>query len=257
MRRPRRPRLVIALLAAFAILMGVPYAAFLLTRDAQASGGRSTVGLPSIPSGGDAVRPGSSSPPASGDDVRALEAVPVVDAPPSTQRISGESAAQPDLYAAEFVRRLLTQDYRTSRDTFVAWVQAEQAPCDEPLVVGQVPAGLRSRLALWSVTDERQGPAPVPGSAQWATLGRAGVYTTARVDRVTEPLSWTNAVADGRITDPGVTGRLVLATVTRHTGQDSQSFSVAVSLNLEGPPSRPAWGVVVVVAYTFVPITAP
>lgn len=176
----------------------------------------------------------------------------------SAPLIAGEATTQPDLYAAEFVRRLLTQDYDTPRGAHLAWVQAESTPTSDPLVVGLVPADLRDRFAVYSVTDTSDGPAPVPTEAQWVALAAAHASTTVRIDRVVEPTAWANAVRAGRITDPGTTARLVAATVTRHTTtaghERTETFSVALSLNLEGPPSRADWRFVTAVTYTAIPM---
>lgn len=79
-----------------------------------------------------------------------------------------------------------------------------------------------------------------------------------RVQHVTEPVAWSSAVLAGDITDPGVTAREVDALVTLHTTVDgrkrAQRFSVALTMNLEGPPTRPRWGFVTAVTYTVVPM---
>lgn len=188
-------------------------------------------------------------------ELERLRAQPVVGAS-STTRISGDATLQPDLYAAEFVRRLLTQDYRTARPDLLAWAQAESAQSAEPLVVGLVPPELRDRLAAYSVTDTARGPAPIPTEREWAALAAAGATQTVQVEAVRIPLAWSNAVAAGRITDPGVTGREVAATVTRHTGSSVTRWSVALTLNLEGPPTRATWGFVTAVTYRVVQIGA-
>ena len=179
---------------------------------------------------------------------------------PDSRRIGGELAQQPDLYAAEFVRRLLTQDYRQPRSEHLAWVQSESAQTSEPLVVGLVPRDLRPRLAVYSVTDSSTQPASVPSPSEWAGLALQKAYTTVRIDRVEEPMAWSNAVASGRISDPGVTGREVSATVTLHRiqhGRDvSSTSSIAITLNLQGPPTRSRWGFVTAVTYTAVPVSA-
>jgi hypothetical protein len=186
--------------------------------------------------------------------VARLRAVEPVVPSPSTAKIIGDAAEQPDLYAAEFVRRLLTQDYRQPRVEHLRWVQAESATTTEPLVIGKVPPELRDRLAVFSATDTGSGPAPIPTATDWEGLGLQHAFTTVVIDRVEEPFAWTNAVASGRITDPGITGRAVAATVTRHThvnGKDATAtFIVSVLLNLEGPPVRRGWGVVAVISYT-------
>jgi hypothetical protein len=184
-----------------------------------------------------------------------------VDLASLTPRISGELAQHPDLYAAEFVRRLLTQDFRSPRQAHLAWVQAESAQTTEPLVVGLVPPRLRDRLAVYSVTDRTDGAPPVPTEQEWRQLAATRAVTTVEIQRVTEPFAWTSAVAAGRISDPGITGREVDALVTRHTpgthtGEDAK-FSVAITLNLEGPPVRAAWGFVTAATYNAIPIGAP
>ncbi len=191
-------------------------------------------------------------------EVNRLRAMPPVTGASALPRITGDVTTQPDLYAAEFVRRLLTQDYRTPRAALLAWVQAESAQTSEPLVLGLVPADLRDRLAVFSVTDATGDTAPIPTASQWSSLAAQGGYTTVRIDRVLEPLAWSNAVAAGRISDDGVTGRLVAATITRHTtsagGPATQRFSVSLAVNLEGPPTRDRWGFVAAVTYTAIPL---
>lgn len=193
-------------------------------------------------------------------DLARLAAAPSVVPADAGMAITGEASTQPDLYAAVFVRRLLSQDYRTPRAALLSWVQLESAKTTEPLVVGLVPPNLRDRLAVYSVTDSSTGPAPVPSQPQWRALARQSAYTTVTIDRVVEPLAWSNAIAAGRVTDPGITGREVLATVTRHTGPTGAATaraSVDITVNLEGPPTRPTWGFVTAVTYTAVPLPAP
>ena len=168
--------------------------------------------------------------------------------------VSKEAKAHPDLYAAEFVRRLLTQDYGAPRDDLLAWVQAESAQTSEPLIVGLIPEDLRPKWAVFSVSDPVDGSAPIPGVDEWSRLAAAGASTTARVQRVSEPLGWTNAVEAGRITDPGVTARVVSAEVIRHTSTMEEVYSVEISLELEGPPVRADWGFVGAATYTVVPM---
>lgn len=99
----------------------------------------------------------------------------------------------------------------------------------------------------------------MPTEQDWQGLGLKHGYTTVIVDRVEEPLAWTNAVASGRITDPGATARDVTATVVLHTNVDGKprivQFSVAVTLNLEGPPTRDRWGFVAVISYTSIQVS--
>ncbi|MBC9822857.1 hypothetical protein [Terrabacter sp. MAHUQ-38] len=189
-----------------------------------------------------------------------LRAVAVTTPGHADRRIRGDATTQPDLYAAEFVRRLLTQNYQTSREQHLQWVQSEAAQTREPLVVGLVPHDLRDRLAVYSVTQTTSGPPPIPSPQEWRQLSALEAYTTVRIDRVEEPMAWSNAVAAGRITDLGITGRQVAATVTQHTVKDGRtatsSSSVALTLNLQGPPTRATWGFVTAVTYTSVPVTA-
>ena len=132
-------------------------------------------------------------------------------------------------------------------------MQAESVVTTEPLVVGLVPERLRQRMATFSVTDPSTGDALVPTDAAWGSLAEQQAHTTVTIQRVVEPLAWSEAVEAGRITDPGITGRMVLATVTRHTGSASRQFSVAVTLNIEGPPTQDAWRFVTIVSVRSVP----
>lgn len=167
--------------------------------------------------------------------------------------VSSQAREQPDLYAAAFTRELLAQDYRTSRDDLLAWVQSESAQSTEPLVVGLTPVELRGRLALWSVQDDTGSPAIVPNQTVWAALAQRQGNTTVQIQKVTEPGSWADAVAGGQITDPGVTARQVDAEVTLHTTDHGQAItsasSVALTIQLEGPPVRGGYGFVVAAIY--------
>ena len=167
--------------------------------------------------------------------------------------VSSQDRQQPDLYAVAFTRQLLTQDYRTGRGPLLAWVQSESAQSTEPLVVGLTPVDLRGRLALWSVQDDTGSPAIVPSRSGWAALAERQGYTTVQIQKVTEPVSWAGAVADGEITDPGVTARQIDAEVTLHTVDHGRAmtmrFSVALSIQLEGPPVRGGYGFVVAAIY--------
>ena len=167
--------------------------------------------------------------------------------------VSSQARLQPDLYAATFTRELLTQDYHASRDQLLAWVQSESAQSTEPLVVGLTPVELRTRLALWSVQDDTGSPAIVPNQTAWAALATRQGYTTVQVQKVTEPVSWADAVAGGQITDPGVTARQIDAEVTLHTTDHGQpvtaASSVALTIQLEGPPVRGGYGFVVAAIY--------
>ena len=167
--------------------------------------------------------------------------------------VSAEAQQQPDLYAAAFVRELLTQDYRTDREQMLEWVQSESAQSTDPLVVGLVPVDLRGKMAVASVLDGVNGPGPVPSRSNWADLAARQGYTTVEIQRVIEPEPWTSAVAGGQITDPGVTARQVDAQVMLHTIDQgkaaAQRFSVALVLNLEGPPVRNGYGFVAAITY--------
>ena len=191
-------------------------------------------------------------------EVARLRATPTADATSPLPRITGDAAQQPDLYAAAFTTQLLTQDYRRPREQWVSWVQAESARTEEPLVIGLVPADLRDRWAAFSVTDAHNGPAPIPTTRDWAGLAAQGGRTSVRIQRVTEPMAWTNAVEAGRITDPGITARIVSAEVTLTTTVDGHiqtvTTSVELGLEFEGPPSRGHWGFVGAVTYTAIPM---
>ena len=166
-------------------------------------------------------------------------------------RIAGEASLQPDLYASAFVRELLTQNYVTARDDLLGWVQAESAATSEPRVVGLIPPELRSKWAVFSVSS---GPTPpVPTIAGWTSLGLRQGRTTVEIQRVIEPVPWSTAVAAGEISDPGVTAREVTALVTLHSTEAGLErkivTSVALTLNLQGPPARPNWGFVGAITY--------
>lgn len=207
--------------------------------------------VPTRSLGATAPQPGGIPAPDLDAEVARLRAAPEARAKEAvTEPIDAESRSHPDLYAAEFARRLLTQDYRASREDLLAWVQAESALTSDPLVVGLVPKELRDKLAVFTVSDSADGPAPVPPAAEWDRLAASGAFATARVQRVTEPLAWTNAVEAGRITDPGLTARVVSAEVSLHVPGRVEVFSVELSLEFAGPPVRDHWGFVGAVSYT-------
>ena len=174
-------------------------------------------------------------------------------ASPQYPAVSAEARRQPDLYAAAFVSQLFTQDYRVSRDMLLAWVQSESAQSTDPLVVGLTPVDLRNRMAVASIQDGVNGPSPLPSQRDWAELARRQGHTTARIQRVTQPLSWASAVANGQITDPGVTARQVDAEVTLHAIDHGKPtavrYSVALVVNLEAPPVRDGYGFVAAITY--------
>ncbi|HRY09580.1 MAG TPA: hypothetical protein P5544_06365 [Candidatus Nanopelagicales bacterium] len=256
---------------ATAVVAFVAVTGWLLTRGEAPSGDQASAATPptvtasptgprpSAASSGSAASAGSvvpSTPMPAGvaAELERMRTAPAVAPAGPSARVTGEATTQPDLYAAEFVRRLLTQDHRTPRTAHLGWVQAESAQTSEPLVIGLVPLELRGRLAVYSVTDSTDGPAPVPTQQEWEALAAQGGSQTAQIDRVGIPLAWSNAVAAGRITDPGITGREVLATVTRHTGASVTRWSVAIALNLQGPPTRATWGFVTAVTYRAVQV---
>lgn len=174
--------------------------------------------------------------------------------------IGRQDRSQPDLYAAALVRGLLTQDYATPRANLLAWVQSQSAPTAEPSVVGLVPKDLRSRLAVASVQEGFDGPGPVPSQGVWDALAARHGHTTVRIQHVTEPVTWSAALANGQITDPGVTAREVDAQVTLHTRRHGRAHtevsSVTLTVNLEGPPVRKGYGLVLLVDYTARPVTS-
>jgi len=72
-------------------------------------------------------------------------------------------------------------------------------------------------MAIASVQEGVNGLAPVPTQFKWAEFAQRQGHTTVEIQRVTEPVSCASAVANGRITDPGVTAQQVDAEVTFHT----------------------------------------
>ena len=139
-------------------------------------------------------------------------------------------------------------------------MQSESAQSTEPLVVGLTPIELRPTMALASVLDGVNGPSPVPNQSDWAQLaGRQG-RTTVRIQRVSEPVSWATAVANGQISDPGVTARQVDAEVTLQTTDlgkvTEQKFGVALVINLEGPPAGDRYGFVAAITHNVVKVPA-
>lgn len=222
----------------------------------------STTAMPALrsPRGGhSAANPSEpAQPPAGGSalarDIAALNAASPPPPGATPAAITGLTTKQPDLYAAEFVRRLLSQYYDTSRDDQIRWVQSESGQTRDPAVVGLVPPNLRDRLATYSVTAATQGDNPIPDAATWASLGHVHAFTTVTILNVDEPLAWADAIADGKVQDPGVTAREVAATVTRHIRHETYSYSVDLTLNLEGPPSYPTWRFITLVTYTSIPL---
>lgn len=190
--------------------------------------------------------------------VSLLRTMPAVEPKTSSLHppVGDEARQQPDLYAAAFTRQLLTQDYDSSREGLLAWVQSESARCTEPSVVGLTPPVLRNKMAVASLVGDSDGPAPIPSKRQWERLAQRGGHTTVTVRRVITPPTWTAAVAAGKLTDPGVTAREVDADVTLHTTHAgvavSRTYSVALTMNLEGPPARDGYGFVTAVTYRVV-----
>lgn len=256
--RARMIGLALVLFLVLAILVLTGSVAKVGSRQAEVTPTRATPS-PAAVRGVPPLNPGQSG--ALDDQIARLRAMtPVAPATPASPgSITDEATRHPDLYAAEFVKHLLTQDYRTPRAQLLAWVQSEAVQTSEPLVIAMVPPQLRDKWALFSVTDPAGGKAPIPVKDEWARLAQLQGYTTVEVQRVSEPMVWSSAVSSGRITDPGLTGREVTALVTLHTAADGRASasvaSVALTLNLEGPPVRPAWGFVTVVTYTQIPVT--
>jgi hypothetical protein len=185
------------------------------------------------------------------NDIARLAATPDVSpaTSPAYPAIPVGERAQPDLYARAFVTELLTQDYRTNRNDLLAWAQSETAQCSEPLVVGLVPADLRHKFGLWSLTDSTDSSeTPIPSAAEWKAWGDRSARSTITILRVTEPVRWAEAVAAGKLSDPGVTARDVEAEVTTqwidHGHLKASRRSVSLSLTLEGPPSQSGYGFV-------------
>ncbi len=254
--RPARPRLwvivaVVCLLPA-GLALGVSS-----TRQPDAAGAGTVAGVTTPP-----TTSGPPVPPAQSDGQLArASAMPSVSPETGSSDLPAEALAQPDLFARAFVTRLLTQNYRRPRQELLGWVQAHSAQSTDPLVVGLIPADLRAKWAIFSVSDTGSGPAPIPIASEWDRLRRAGASTTVQVQSVSQPYAWTSAVAAGRITDPGVTGRQVTARVTLRGVDNGTPYtrvtSVSLSFNLEGPPTRTDWSFVTLAAYTVVPVGQP
>ena len=186
--------------------------------------------------------------------------------PPTTGTLAGtpksaapselppDLTASPDQFARTFATGLLSQDFRTSRSSLLSWVQAHSAVSPEPLVMGLIPAPARPTWAVTSVTDSSEGTPAVPDQREWDLLASVSGYQTVDIQRVSEPYPWVAAVAAGRISDPGVTAREIVAVVTRNTLEAGQSrsvrSSVVLGVNLEGPPTRDTWAFVTLVTYT-------
>ena len=174
--------------------------------------------------------------------------------------ITGVAKSQPDLYARAFATRLLTQDYRTPRADLLAWVQSESVQSSEPLVVGLVPTELRHKLAVYSVAEAIDGSSvPVPSLRDWADWAARHAFTTVTIQKVVEPLKWSEAVASGELADPGITAREVDALVVTHWTEGgtpkTSTHSIALSLTLEGPPSHGGYGFVTAVPYQSVAVS--
>ena len=170
--------------------------------------------------------------------------------------IHGPATHQPDLFARAFATRLLTQHYGTPRRELLAWVQAESATTTEPTVLGLVPKNLRARWAIYSLTSDQAIPV-IPPTREWRELGRHHGHSTVQIQQVSEPVAWSQAVIAGKVTDPGITAREVDALVTVHTTRGGKPHatvsSVALTINLEGPPSRDDYRFVTAVTYDVAP----
>lgn len=166
----------------------------------------------------------------------------------------------PDEFARAFAAGLLNQDFRIPRSALLAWVQAHSAVSPEPLVMGLIPPPARPTWAVASVTDASGGTAAIPDRDEWARLATLSAHQDVDIQRVSEPYAWVAAVAAGKITDPGVTAREVVAVVTRHPFEGGQPrsarSSVVLDINLEGPPTRGTWAFVTLVTYTSIEMPA-
>jgi len=182
---------------------------------------------------------------------------------PSVASLSAAAAdvtQGPDEFARAFATGLLNQDFRIPRSALLAWVQAHSAVSPEPLVMGLIPPSARPTWAVASVTDASGGTAAISDRDEWARLATLSGYQEVDIQRVSEPYAWVAAVAAGKITDPGVTAREVVAVVTRHTIEGGQPrtarTSVVLDINLEGPPTRGTWAFVTLVTYTSIEMPA-
>jgi hypothetical protein len=112
---------------------------------------------------------------------------------------------------------------------------------------------------LWSVIDAPPGnPTPIPSPSAWGALAAKSARSCVLVQSAIEPPSWTQAIADGRITDPGVDARDVDAVVTTTSVVSGRPVvsraDVLISLTLEGPPAQAGYGFVDALTYSVVPI---
>jgi hypothetical protein len=204
-----RHRLVLIMVAVLAILAGFVGACALVLHDSAkhrvappVATQPAVVAEPAAPTASPPLPAGAGT--TLDGDLARLNTTPDVNAAASSAypAIGDAFRQQPDLYASAFATELLTQDYRTDREAMLAWVQLESTPCNEPLVIGLVPPALRPKLAVFTVSDTTDGSEPpIPSAADWATWRAHAGRTTARVTHVTEPATWADAVAAGRITD--------------------------------------------------------
>ena len=265
---PASPRVkVIALAVASALMVGATLAVVLGNHRARDVAGEAPAGSAAAITPSVQPQAASDQQPISGQQLSAvdaaitrLQAVPAVAGSTSPEHppVSVQARRHPDLYADAFVTQLLTHDYRSSRQALLSWVQSESAPSIEQTVVGLTPPALRNKMAVASVQDASGGPSPIPPPAVWATLGDVDGYTTVRVQRVFTPPTWTAAVAAGTVSDPGATAREVDADITLHTvderGPKTSAYSVAITIMLEGPPTRDDYGFVTAVTFHVVDV---
>jgi hypothetical protein len=182
-----------------------------------------------------------------------LDAAPQVT--PGTSRrlpaIPADHRTQPDLYARAFFAALFVHTYTdVNRADMLAWVQAQQAAT--PFLTRVTPSEM-NRLLVESATDpewSNHGFAAIPDPGKWAAA--AAGQLSVRIDRLVSiiPPSWEQAISRGAVTDPGLTERMVSGdmTMTMTTGghPETQHVSVALTLLLEGPPTRGQYGAVVI-----------
>jgi hypothetical protein len=136
-----------------------------------------------------------------------------------------------DVYATDIALALWSVDYpSTSRAQVIAFWRGELA---DTLPAG-TPAGTtlgQAQDAALSALDSR-----LPTAATWLNLAAARTRSAFTVTAVSEPATWISAVANGTITDPGLTARTVIGVQaltygppgSRHTSMQSQQLTVVL-----------------------------
>lgn len=157
---------------------------------------------------------------------------------PSSAITGGQARLKPlphtpsaDVYAAAVATALWDIDYpATDRTQLLAFWRQQLATA--------VPAGLPAGTTLAQTQDAAMSTLQsyLPTAAMWTNLSRDHTVSRFMVTAVSEPPSWVTAIAGGQITDPGLTARTVLGVQTitygvgtsRRTTSQSQQLTVAL-----------------------------